>query len=338
MDTATFRFATPQDTDIILDFIRRLGDYEHLSEQVIATEALLQEWIFGKRKAEVLFAMNGEREVGFALFFHNFSTFLGRAGIYLEDLFVMEEYRGRGYGKALLCQLARIAQERGCGRLEWSCLDWNRPSIDFYLSMGALPMSDWTVYRVSGEALHTLAQSGQPQIGMPAGNRCSLLIRPMTDADAAPMNEGFLAQGWQSREETFIRYLDEQAAGRRRVLIAVDEGAPVGYITLLPAALTGPFAGSGLPELSDFNVLISHQRRGIGTALMNTAEQLARTYGNRVTLAVGLHNGYGAAQRLYVRRGYVPDGSGVWYRDRIAQPYGEVNNDDGLLLYMSKDL
>ena len=129
-----------------------------MSDQVVATEALLREWIFDKRKAEVLFICENGREVGFALFFHNFSTFLGRAGIYLEDLFVLPQYRGKGYGKALLRQLAKITVERGCGRLEWACLDWNQPSIDFYLSLGAIPMDDWTTYRLTGNTLTELAK------------------------------------------------------------------------------------------------------------------------------------------------------------------------------------
>ena len=142
---------------LILSFIRALADYEHMSDQVVATPELLREWIFEKGKAEVIFAQAGEKAVGFALFFHNFSTFLGRAGIYLEDLFVLPEERGHGYGKALLKHLAHIAVERGCGRLEWWCLDWNQPSIDFYLSLGAEPMSDWTVYRIAGKTLTDLA-------------------------------------------------------------------------------------------------------------------------------------------------------------------------------------
>lgn len=153
----TFRFATESDCARILGFIRALAEYEKMSDQVVATEALLREWIFEQRKAEVLFACDGEREVGFALFFHNFSTFLGRAGIYLEDLFVLPEYRGKGYGKALLGKLAQITCERGCGRLEWACLDWNRPSIDFYLSLGAVPMDDWTTYRLTGDTLKRMA-------------------------------------------------------------------------------------------------------------------------------------------------------------------------------------
>ena len=153
-----FRFAERKDIALILQFIRELAEYEHLGHEVVADEATLEEWIFDRKKAEVLFALENGREVGFALFFHNFSTFLGRAGIYLEDLYVRPEYRGHGYGKALLQQLARIAIDRGCGRLEWWFLDWNRPSIDFYLSLGAEPMKDWTVYRIAGDALQNLAR------------------------------------------------------------------------------------------------------------------------------------------------------------------------------------
>ena len=148
-----FRFANKKDCGKILDFIKQLAEYENMSSDVVATEELLKEWIFERQKAEVIFALENEKEVGFALFFHNFSTFLGRAGIYLEDLFVLPEYRGKGYGKGLLKQLAKIAVERGCGRLEWSCLDWNKPSIDFYLSLGAAPMDEWTVYRLTGDTL-----------------------------------------------------------------------------------------------------------------------------------------------------------------------------------------
>lgn len=159
MDELTFRYATEQDVPKILYFIRELAAYEKMLDQVVATEALLQEWLFEKKKAEVLFASKGKSEIGFALFFHNFSTFLGRSGIYLEDLYVKPEYRKMGYGKALFQQLTRVAVERGCGRLEWWCLDWNKPSIDFYLSLGAEPMADWTVYRVAGETLTKLADA-----------------------------------------------------------------------------------------------------------------------------------------------------------------------------------
>ena len=158
MEQLTFRYANQADCGVILRFIRELAIYENMLDEVVATEELLREWIFEKKKAEVLFACVGEKEVGFALFFHNFSTFLGRAGLYLEDLFVLPEYRGKGYGKAILKRLAQIAVERGCGRLEWACLDWNRPSIDFYLSLGAVPMDEWTTYRVTGETLQKLAE------------------------------------------------------------------------------------------------------------------------------------------------------------------------------------
>jgi GNAT superfamily N-acetyltransferase len=119
---------------------------------------LLHEWIFEKKKAEALFAVADGKEVGFALFFYNFSTFIGRAGIFLEDLFVLPEYRGRGYGKSILKELARIAVERGCGRMEWACLDWNKPSIEFYKSLGAEPLQEWTMYRLSGETMRKLAE------------------------------------------------------------------------------------------------------------------------------------------------------------------------------------
>ena len=154
----TFRFARREDVPLILRFIRDLADYEGMLDQVVADEATLEEWIFDRKKAEVLFALVEGQEVGFALFFHNFSTVLGRAGLYLEDLFVLPAYRGKGYGKALLKRLAAIAVERGCGRMEWWCLDWNQSSIDFYRAMGAEPMSDWTVYRLAGDTLRNLAE------------------------------------------------------------------------------------------------------------------------------------------------------------------------------------
>lgn len=163
MSKVAFRAAVPGDEPVILNFIRALAEYEHMSDQVVATPALLREWIFEKKKAEVLFALEEGKEVGFALFFHNFSTFLGRAGIYLEDLFVLPEYRGRGYGKGLLNKLAAIAVERGCGRLEWACLDWNTPSIEFYTKrMNAVPMDEWTVYRLTGDTLTEAAKEETP--------------------------------------------------------------------------------------------------------------------------------------------------------------------------------
>ena len=144
-----FRYAEEADAALILEFIKELAEYEKMSVDVVATEELLKEWIFDKKKAEVIFALEDGKEVGFAL---------GRAGIYLEDLFVKEEYRGKGYGKALLKKLAQITVERGCGRLDWSCLDWNRPSIDFYRSLGAEALDEWTVYRLTGETLNKMTE------------------------------------------------------------------------------------------------------------------------------------------------------------------------------------
>lgn len=155
---ATLRPATIGDVPLILQFIRELAEYERMLDDVVATEEMLREELFGaKPKAEVILCHEGEKPVGFALFFHNFSTFRGRAGIYLEDLFVRPEFRGKGYGKMLLKALAKLAVERNCARLEWAVLDWNTPSIEFYKSLGALPMDEWTVYRLTGDALSKLA-------------------------------------------------------------------------------------------------------------------------------------------------------------------------------------
>ena len=157
VEMLTFRSATEQDTGLVLQFIRALAEYEKMLDLVVADEALLEDQLFRKKNAEVIFAMEDGKEVGFALFFHNFSTFLGRSGLYLEDLFVFPECRGKGYGKALLRKLASLAVDRGCGRMEWWCLDWNQPSIDFYRSLGAEPMNEWTVYRLTGETLERLS-------------------------------------------------------------------------------------------------------------------------------------------------------------------------------------
>jgi GNAT superfamily N-acetyltransferase len=157
MNKKSIRKATKKDIPLILDFIKKLAEYEKMSNQVVATEKLLKEWIFDKKKAQVIFALENGKEVGFALYFYNFSTFLGRAGIYLEDLFVLPEFRGKGYGKLLLKTLAKEVHEKGMGRLEWSCLDWNAPSIEFYESLGAKMMKEWRVFRLTGEELKNLA-------------------------------------------------------------------------------------------------------------------------------------------------------------------------------------
>lgn len=152
------RFAEEKDVKLILDFIKELADYEKLLQEVVATEEILMESLFIRKAAEVVIAEYKDEPIGFALFFHNFSTFLGRPGIYLEDLYIRPEMRGRGYGKTLLSFLAKLALDRNCGRFEWWCIDWNEPSIEFYKSIGAEPMDEWTVYRVHGDALTDLAE------------------------------------------------------------------------------------------------------------------------------------------------------------------------------------
>jgi len=153
------RPATEADVPVVLSFIKRLAIYERLQDEVVATEELLRQTLFGERRtAEVAIGYLENDPVGFVLFFHNYSTFLGRPGIYIEDLFVDEPFRRRGYGRALLLYVARLAKARGCGRLEWSVLDWNRPAIDFYKTLGAVPMSEWTVFRVTGQSLERLAR------------------------------------------------------------------------------------------------------------------------------------------------------------------------------------
>jgi len=157
-DPLEIRFATPGDVPLILAFIRELAEYEKLEEEIRATEEQLRRTIFGEKRAEVLIAEAGGVPAGFALFFHNYSTFLGKAGIYLEDLFVRPEWRGRGIGKALLSRLAQLVRERDCGRLEWACLDWNEPAIGFYRNLGAQSQDDWKVFRLTGDDLVTLAR------------------------------------------------------------------------------------------------------------------------------------------------------------------------------------
>ena len=150
------RKAERQDTPLILDFIRGIARYEKMEDEVVADVHTLEQQLFDLHRAEVLFAVENGREVGFALFFHNFSTFLGRSGLYLEDLYVQPEHRGKGYGKALFLELTRIARQRKCGRMEWVCLNWNQPSIDFYRSMGATSLDEWTTYRLTEEKLERL--------------------------------------------------------------------------------------------------------------------------------------------------------------------------------------
>ena len=154
----SIRVADKCDLPKILSFIKKLAVYEKMQDQVIATEKSLEDWLFNRKVAKVIFAVENGIEVGFALYFYNFSTFVGKAGIYLEDLFVDVEHRGKGYGKALLKYLAKEVVEKNLGRLEWCCLDWNTPSIDFYLSLGAKQMNGWTIYRLTGEELKNFAK------------------------------------------------------------------------------------------------------------------------------------------------------------------------------------
>ncbi len=157
---AYLRPATIEDVPLILQFICELADYERMLEDVVTTEEMLRESLFGHRPAaEVILCFEEEKAAGFALFFHNFSTFRGRPGIYLEDLFVRPAYRGKGYGKMLLQALARLCMERNCARLEWSVLDWNTPSIEFYKSLGAVAMDEWTVFRLTGDRLEAMGRS-----------------------------------------------------------------------------------------------------------------------------------------------------------------------------------
>jgi GNAT superfamily N-acetyltransferase len=160
MTNFSIRQATEQDVPLILSFIRQLAEYERLSHEAVVNEKTLRESLFGPRRyAEVLLGYAGEEPVAFAVFFHNFSTFLGRPGLYLEDLFVIPEMRGKGFGRTMLVELARIARERNCGRFEWAVLDWNQPAIQFYKNLGAIPMDEWTIFRVTGEALGRLSHS-----------------------------------------------------------------------------------------------------------------------------------------------------------------------------------
>lgn len=161
-NSVTIRSASEQDVPLVFEMIRALAEYERLADIVVATQSGLRDALFGSHPcAEVILAHVGNRPAGFALFFHNFSTFLGRRGLYLEDLFVIPEFRGRGVGRRLLQELARVAVDRGCGRLEWAVLDWNAPAIGFYRRLGAQPMEDWTVFRMTGTALDSLAKEAR---------------------------------------------------------------------------------------------------------------------------------------------------------------------------------
>jgi len=156
MSNYSFRFALQEDTHLVLKFIKELATYENMEDKLVITENVLRKWLFVDKRVEVIFVMEDNKEVGFVLFYNVYSTFSAKAGLFIEDLFVKPGYRKKGYGKALIKQLANIAVERGCQRLDWLCLDWNKPSIDFYLSLGAQPLNEWTRYQITGEALKNL--------------------------------------------------------------------------------------------------------------------------------------------------------------------------------------
>lgn len=165
-----------------------------------------------------------------------------------------------------------------------------------------------------------------------------ILIHLLERRDIFPLVEGFQEQGWHKPKSLFECYLIEQEEGRRFVFIAEYRGETAGYVTLIPEAFAGPFLGKKIPEISDFNVLMTCRNKGVGTALMDAAETKACETSPVVTIGVGLHSGYGPAQRMYVKRGYIPDGSGVWYQEKLLEPYAECSNGDDLVLYFSKKL
>ncbi|MCM1335148.1 MAG: GNAT family N-acetyltransferase [Bacteroides sp.] len=165
-----------------------------------------------------------------------------------------------------------------------------------------------------------------------------LIVRNMEYADAGRIADAEIEQGWDASSEKYLKRLEDQRNGKAIALVAEYSGRPVGYINVYPDNTWGAFGGKGLPEIVDFGVLEKYRRRGIGTILMDIAEKVAARYADTVYLGVGLHSGYGSAQRMYIKRGYLPDGSGVWYKDEICKPYGECKNDDDLVLYFSKKL
>lgn len=276
------RFAQEADIPAILGFIRALADYEHMSDQVVANSALLREWLFEKKKAEVLIGEECGVPVGFALFFHNFSTFLGRAGIYLEDLFVLPEKRGNGYGKALLERLAALTVSRGCGRLEWSCLDWNQPSIKFYRSMGATPMSEWTTYRLTGDTLRSIARQSASQ---------RLEIRPLEEplfeeygrmhaltwrsAYRGILPDAFLAEEYTPEKRTAaLREFWKARTNESFYLVYID-GAPGGMLAFCPTE--NPFVG----DVKALYLLPEFQGQGFGRILMDRALAELKSLGCR---------------------------------------------------------
>lgn len=301
------RFAQEADISAILGFIHALADYEHMSDQVIADDALLREWIFEKKKAEVLIGEEQGFPVGMALFFHNFSTFLGRAGIYLEDLFVLPEKRGNGYGKALLERLAAITVARGCGRLEWSCLDWNQPSIDFYRSMGAVPMSEWTTYRLTGDTLRTVARQSIAQ---------RLELRPLDETLLEEygrlhalswrsvyrgiLPDDFLEQEYTPEKRTAaLRKSWENRSNEQFYIVYVD-GVPAGMLAFCPTE------DANVGDVKGLYLLPPFQGQGFGRALMDWALEKLKALGCREAILWVLEENQ-PARAFYAHCGFLPD-------------------------------
>lgn len=302
------RFAQPADIPAILQFIRALAAYEKMSDEVVATEELLRDWLFEKKKAEVLIGEEDGIPVGFALFFHNFSTFLGRAGIYLEDLFVLPEKRGTGCGKALLERLAALAVERGCGRLEWSCLDWNQPSISFYRSIGAVPMSEWTTYRLAGDALHTAARRGAAE---------RLTFFPMDEAHIEEYGR-MHALAWRAAYRGILpdeflatEYTPEKRAAALRGFwpARTNEQFYLVYVDTMPAGMLAfcPTDEPGVGDVKALYLLPEFQGQGFGRAMMDFSLGKLKASGCREAILWVLEENRNA-RAFYAHYGFTDDG------------------------------
>ena len=303
----TFRYADENDCALILSFIRKLAEYEKMSDQVVATEELLREWIYDRKKAEVLFVCENRAEVGFALFFHNFSTFLGRAGIYLEDLFVLPEHRGKGYGKALLKKLAQITVERGCGRLEWACLDWNRPSIDFYLSLGAKPLDTWTTYRLTGTTLQEMAGgAGRVNIRPAVLSDLEAITRIYDEIHTAEEN-GERTIGWI--RDVYPTEKTAEASIRRGDMFVLEDGRVLG--TGIINRIQVDVYENAPWEFETDKVCVLHTLvispkaagKGYGRAFVNFYEQWAAEHG-LPELRIDTNARNTAARAMYRKLGY----------------------------------
>ncbi len=288
----------------------------------LTTEAPLPHWY--------LLLVNGEIAGGYGLIVNDFNA---RQDLWpwLCALYVKTEYRGHALGALLLEHGRKVA-----GKLGFAKLYLATDHIGYYekydfqfLGMVQDPFGGTSrMY-----CIDTLSLKPKP-----ATTAMDLKIRPMIQADICAFPAAFAQQNWCKEQAQFEQYFAKQQLGLRQIFVAEVAGVVAGYATLLPEALSGPFAGCNIPEVVDFNVLIKFQKRGIGSAIMEAIENQVRQTSSKISLGVGLHSGYGTAQRLYVKRGYIPDGSGVWYNNRIHDQYADCCNDDDLVLYLSKDL